>query len=201
MRTLFAPGCALNRYKPDSVEKIRQFLTRRGIIDGLFLTCCKEAQGSDEQMTIIVCCPGCSHKFEILYPNAAVVSLWKILAETDFPFPDYGGEKMSIHDSCRARQRYSAEMQESARELCRRMNIVLAEPARTRGATVCCGGCASDPEHRKEMARARAGEFPEKDVVVYCTGCARSFSITDKKPRHLLDLLFHETTQGLTLGK
>ncbi len=49
------------------------------------------------------------------------------------------------------------------------------------------------------MAYARAEEFPEKSVVVYCTGCARSFSITDKKPRHLLDLLFNEPTVGLTL--
>ena len=199
MKTLFAPGCALNRYKPGSIEKIRQFLLQRGLMDELFLTCCKESRGSDERMTIIVCCPGCSHQFKVLYPNAVIVSLWKILLDTDFPFPDYHGEKMSVHDSCRSRQRYSGEMQESARALCRKMNNALSEPAHSRETTVCCGGCASDPEDRKRMARARAGEFSEKNVVVYCTGCARSFSITDRSPRHLLDLLFQEPTQGLTL--
>ena len=182
MKTLFAPGCALSRYKPGSIEKIGQFLMQRGIIDALYTTCCKESPGSDECLTIIDCCPGCSHLFERLYPNAVIVSLWKVLADTDFPFPDYRGEKMSIHDSCHSRQRYSAEMQQSARALCQKMNIILAEPIRTRKNTVCCGGCAPDPGHRKKMAYARAEEFPEKSVVVYCTGCARSFSITDKKP-------------------
>ena len=79
------------------------------------------------------------------------------------------------------------------------MNITPVEPIHTRSHTVCCGGCASDPESRKKTALARAGEFPEKNVIVYCTGCARSFSITDKSPRHLLDLLFNEPTEGLTL--
>ena len=189
----------MSRYKPESIEKIRLFLMQRGIIDALHTTCCKESRGSDEHMTLVVCCPGCSHLFENLYPNADIISLWKVLSETDFPFPDYRGEKMSIHDSCHSRQRYSAEMQQSARTLCRKMNITLAEPIRTRSNTVCCGGCASDAESRKIMAHARAGEFPEKNIVVYCTGCARSFSVTDKRPRHLLDLLFNEPTEGLTL--
>ena len=100
----------MSRYKPGSIEKIGLFLMQRGIIDAFHTTCCKESRGSDERMTLIVCCPGCSHMFKSLYPKAAVVSLWKVLADTDFPFPDYRGEKMSIHDSCRARQRYSAEM-------------------------------------------------------------------------------------------
>ena len=47
------------------------------------------------------------------------------------------------------------------------------------------------------MAMRRAAEFSEKNVVVYCTGCTRSFSITDVAPRHLLDLLFEEPTEGL----
>ena len=199
MKTLFAPGCALYRYKPGSIEKIRQFLLQRGIIDEMDLTCCKECQASDERMKIIDCCPGCSHKFETLYPNAVVVSLWKVLIDTDFPFPDYHGEKMSIHDSCRSRQRYSSEMQNSARALCRKMNITLVEPAHTRETAVCCGGCSPDRESRIKTARARAEEFAERNVVVYCTGCARSFSTTDKAPRHLLDLLFSEPTEGLTL--
>ena len=199
MQALFAPGCALSRHRPASIDRVSRWMLREGIIDGLLTTCCKACRGSDERMTMIVCCPGCSHKFEALYPNASVVSLWKALLNTDFPFPDYGGEKMSIHDSCRARQRDSAEMQVSARELCRKMNIALVEPLHTREATVCCGGSAPDLVARKKMAQERAKAFSQEDVVVYCTGCTRSFSITGKRPRHLLDLLFGEPTQGLTL--
>ena len=199
MQALFVPGCALSRHRPASIDRVSRWMLREGIIDGLLTTCCKACRGSDERMTMIVCCPGCSHKFEALYPNASVVSLWKVLLNTDFPFPDYGGEKMSIHDSCRARQRDSAEMQASARELCRKMNIALVEPLQTRETTVCCGGSAPDLVARKKMAQERAKAFSQEDVVVYCTGCTRSFSITGKRPRHLLDLLFGEPTQGLTL--
>ena len=104
---------------------------------------------------------------------------------------------MSIHDSCHARQRNSGEMQDSARLLCRKMNIELVEPEHTRDEARCCGGSAADYETRKAMAMRRAAEFSEKNAVVYCTGCTRSFSITDVAPRHLLDLLFEEATEGL----
>ena len=104
---------------------------------------------------------------------------------------------MSIHDSCHARHRNSSEMQDSARLLCRKMNIELAEPEHTRDDAKCCGGSAGSYEARKAMAMRRAAEFSEKNVVVYCTGCTRSFSITDVAPRHLLDLLFEEPTEGL----
>lgn len=199
MRTLFAPGCALLQNRRASIDRMSAFLRREGLTDGRLTECCKKCQGSDERMTIVVCCPGCSRKFAARYPNASVVSLWKVLLDADFPFPDYRGEKMSIHDSCRARQRDSAEMQVSARELCRKMNIALVEPLHTREATVCCGGSAPDLVARKKMAQERAKAFSQEDVVVYCTGCTRSFSITGKRPRHLLDLLFGEPTQGLTL--
>ena len=197
MKTLFAPGCALNKYKPELISEITRFLTDASIIDGVYLTCCKSEETIEGDVTLIVCCPGCSHKFETRYPNACVLSLWKVLLDTDFPFPDYQGERMSIHDSCHARQRNSSEMQDSARLLCRKMNIELVEPENTRDEAGCCGGSAADDETRKAMAMRRAAEFSEKNVVVYCTGCTRSFSITDVAPRHLLDLLFGEATEGL----
>ena len=197
MKTVFAPGCALNKYKPELISEITRFLTDASIIDGVYLTCCKSEETIEGDVTLIVCCPGCSHKFETRYPNACVLPLWKVLLDTDFPFPDYQGERMSIHDSCHARQRNSSEMQDSERLLCRKMNIELVEPENTRDEAGCCGGSAADYETRKAMAMRRAAEFSEKNVVVYCTGCTRSFSITDVAPRHLLDLLFEEATEGL----
>ena len=35
MKTLFAPGCALNKYKPELISKITRFLTDASIIDGV----------------------------------------------------------------------------------------------------------------------------------------------------------------------
>ncbi|MBR5224319.1 MAG: (Fe-S)-binding protein [Clostridia bacterium] len=197
MKTLFAPGCALNQYKPELISKLSRFLKDASIIDDVTLTCCKSGQKIDEPVTLITCCPGCSHKFETQFPAAQVFSLWKALLSSDFCFPDYHGVRMSIHDSCHSRHRHSSEMQDSVRLLCSKMNIELVEPEHTRDDAGCCGGCTGDYETRKEMAARRAGEFPENQVVVYCTGCTRSFSITNVKPRHILDLLFSEPTEGL----
>lgn len=201
MKTLFAPGCALRTYKPHLIRRITEFLKEREIISGEYTICCKTPQRVEADTVMICCCPGCSHMFGTAFPGVKPVSLWRILPETDFPFPDYHGERMTIHDSCRARNRNSSEMQDAARALCRRMNIELTEPVRTRGDSVCCGGCASGYKARREMALKRAAELPEKNAVVYCTGCVRSLSLTDVRPRHLLDLLFREPTEGLTVKR
>lgn len=62
------------------------------------------------------------------------------------------------------------------------------------------GGCAKDHKTRVKMANQRAESFPLKDVVVYCTGCTRSFSVSSAHPHHMLDLLFNEPTEGLTIN-
>lgn len=198
MKTLFAPGCALRAYKPTLVSGIARFLSDRGLIDGIYTTCCKLEHTLTDETTLIICCPGCARMFERIGPHIKLVSLWSVLADTDFPFPDYHGRRMSIQDSCHARHRDSAEMQRTSRSLCERMGIEIVEPEYTRDRSRCCGGSAPDLATREAMARRRAAEFPEDDVVVYCTGCVRSLSITDVRPRHLLDLLFSETTEGLT---
>ena len=43
------------------------------------------------------------------------------------------------------------------------------------------------------------GQLPAKDVALYCTGCVRSFSVTEARPHHLFDLIFGQETEGLTL--
>ena len=198
MKTYFAPGCALRAYKPHLIARMAAYLAQAGLIDGVYETCCKEEQRFGEETLLIVCCPGCAHKFSA-FPNVRVVSLWKTLLETDFPLPDYGGRAMAIHDACHARQRHSAEMQDSARALCARMGLRLLEPEKTRDETPCCGGSAKSIPERKRMANERAASLPARDVVLYCTGCVRSFSVTPVRPHHLLDLLFEEETEGLTL--
>ncbi len=198
MRTLFAPGCALKEYKPKLVLRMTEFLVEAGIISGTYDQCCKLRQKIDEKTILIDCCPGCSHMFNSL-AQVRTISLWNVLLDTDFPFPSYHGQKMTIHDACHARGRYSSEMQASSRALCRKMDIELIELDHSRDGTVCCGGCAKDHDTRRHMAIRRAEALPIKDVVLYCTGCTRSFSITTACPHHLLDLVFAQPTEGLTL--
>ena len=158
MQALFVPGCALSRHRPASIDRMSRWMLREGIIDGLLTTCCKACRGSDERMTMIVCCPGCSHKFEALYPNASVVSLWKVLLNTDFSFRITVG-KRCLSTIPAVPGKGFCEMQASARELCRKMNIALVEPLHTRETAVCCGGSAPDLVTRKKMAQERAKAF------------------------------------------
>lgn len=198
MKKLFVPGCALKSYKPELIAKMTGFLQTRNIIDGVYNVCCKAGQPIKEDVLIIDCCPGCSHQFSAC-SNVKVVSLWKVLLNTDFPFPDYHGKEMTIHDACHARGRNSSEMQESVRKLCSKMNLSLIEPSLTKDETPCCGGCAKSIETKKKMAFNRCESLPLDDVVLYCTGCVRSFSVTKATPHHLLDLIYNEPTEGLTI--
>ena len=44
MKTLFAPGCALKKYKPELIDRMTRFLQERGLIDGLWDPCCKSGE-------------------------------------------------------------------------------------------------------------------------------------------------------------
>jgi len=117
------------------------------------------------------------------------------LEDDTFPFPDYGGRVMSIHDACPIRT--EARVHNAVRKLLQKMNIVLVEPAKTRSESVCCGDSyypnAPIDEIRGRM-RSRAQSMPCDDVVVYCVSCIKSMDIGGKKPHYLLDLLFGEDT-------
>lgn len=158
----------------------------------------KEQLSEPPKKASIDCCPGCSYQFSSR-PNVHVISVWKVLLNTDFPLLNYQGKEMTIHDACHARNRNSSEMQDSVRRLCKKMNISLIEPSLTKDKTPCCGGCSKTIEVRKQMAVKRAESLPNKEVVLYCTGCVRSFSVTSVQPHHMLDLIFNEATEGLTI--
>ncbi len=197
MKTIYAPGCGLIAYKPKLVEKLEYFLVKEGLIDGMHLTCCHFDPEAEEETVIVNNCPGCDRRFRNLYENVSTVPLWKVLADSDFPFPDYGGQTMSIHDACPVKG--VPEVHDSVRELCKKMNINIVEPEFNRENSHCCGGQNADVggpiEITREMANARAAEMPCEDVVVYCAGCANNLSLADGiKPRYLIDLLFEEET-------
>lgn len=73
-----------------------------------------------------------------LYEGISTVSLWEILAESKtFPFPNYNGMEMSIHDACPTRT--EERIHSSIRKLLEMMNIKITEPKYTLTKAVCCG--------------------------------------------------------------
>lgn len=195
MKQVYAPGCALKLYKPGLAEKTIRFLQQNDSVTE-HLLCCRHDPKLEKGMQVINTCPGCDRRYRELYDGLSTVSLWEVLAESQtFPFPDYGGEEMAVHDSCPTRT--EERVHSAVRVLLKRMNIKVFEPENTRTGATCCGdsfyGSLPTEQVRARM-RARAGEMPRENVAVYCLGCVRSMAIGGKKPRYILDLLFNEET-------
>jgi Fe-S oxidoreductase len=195
-KIVFAPGCALMLYKPELAKKLHLLLNEKfGELDELELCCRHDPQFGIETRVINVC-PGCDKRFANDYTNSSTLSLWEILAESDFfTFPDYSGHRMTILDACPTRDQ--ERVHTAIRKLLQRMNISLIEPEKTKTAGVCCGDSfygLIPVEKVKELMKKRSSEMPAEDVVVYCVSCIKSIYIGGKKPRYLVDLLFNENT-------
>lgn len=201
MKRFFAPGCALNIYKPHLADRLYTFLQEGLGPMGRLDHCCRNHPVLEEGTEVINTCPGCDRRYRENYAQASTISLWEVLAESDsFPFPDYQGQTMSIIDACPTRSQVRVHV--AIRRLLERMNIQLIEPERTGTRSTCCGDSfwgILPVEVVKDKMRERATEMPVEDVVVYCVSCSKSVFIGGKKPHYLVDLLFGEETEPQTL--
>jgi Fe-S oxidoreductase len=196
MKQVYAPGCAFVIYKPELTKKVLEFLNKNiGDIQE-HLICCRHEPHLESGTQVINTCAGCDRRFRELYEGMTTISLWEILAESkEFPFPDYHGMEMSIHDACPTRT--EERVHSAIRRLLERMNIKAIEPIHTRTRAVCCGDSyygILPVEQVKEQMKKRADEMQCEDVVVYCISCIKAMHIGGKKPRYIVDLLFGEET-------
>lgn len=202
MKRVFAPGCALLVYKPELGKKLLEFLDKDlGDIDE-HLICCHHDPKLPVGTQVINTCPGCDRRYRQLYEGITTVSLWEVLADSKtFPFPDYQGKEMAIHDACPTRDQ--ERVHNAIRTLLGRMNIKVVEPDKTRTKSICCGSnlYGTIPVAQvKEQMNKRAAEMPADDVVVYCVSCCKSMQIGEKKPRYMVDLLLGSATVPKAIG-
>jgi Fe-S oxidoreductase len=183
-------------YKPHLAEKMHRVLNRHlGVMD-VVSACCRNQPALPPGTRVINICPGCDRRFRENYTESTTVSVWEILAGSDFfPFPDYEGMPMSIMDACPTRDQ--PRVHAAVRILLERMNISLIEPMNTGAQSVCCGDrfYGEIPVDRvKKFMAQRASEMPAENVVVYCVSCVKSVHNGGRTPRYLVDLLFGEAT-------
>jgi hypothetical protein len=193
---LFAPGCALMLYKPVSALKLHSILEKNlGKMD-MLMTCCHHDPKLKKTTQIINVCPGCDKRFRCDYTNSSTISLWEILAESDFfSFPDYHHQSMTILDACPTRDQDKIHL--AIRKLLLKMNINLIEPEHTRTSSTCCGdsfyGVIPSDKVKDQMIK-KASELPLNDVAVYCVSCSKSMFVGGIQPYYIIDLLFSEKT-------
>ncbi|MDR1125115.1 MAG: (Fe-S)-binding protein [Deltaproteobacteria bacterium] len=199
----YNPGCALVLYKPHLGEKVLRHLNKHYQPTAPHGICCNYDPKLPQGSRVINTCPGCDRRFGNLYPGVSTTSLWEILAnDPGFPFPDYQGLTVSIHDACPVRG--NPKVHAAVRKLMDRMRIKVVEAEARGPKSICCGDSCYKPRQpaygpeeletiRKAML-ARARSMPCEEVAVYCVSCIKSMHIGGRKPRYLVDLLFGEST-------
>jgi len=195
--THFNPGCALSVYKPEMEHKLIQFLNENYAPLEMHNICCRFEPKLETGSKIVNICAGCDRRFRSLYDGVSTISLWEVLDDMDgFPYPDYKGMEISVHDPCPIREK--PEVHKAVRSLLKKMNINIIETPLHGTRSVCCGDdfYPSLPvEEVNERMKKRAATMPCDDVCVYCVSCIKSMHIGGKRPRHLVDLLMGETTE------
>lgn len=193
----FNAGCALNIYKPETQHRILQFLNTRFGQVTLHSVCCHHEPGIEPGSVIINVCAGCDRRFRSLYAGISTISLWEILDGMEgFPYPDYHGLTVSVHDPCPIR--IKPAVHQAVRSLLRKMHIEIIEAPASREHSVCCGDSfypALPVEKIYTKMRQRAEPMPCEEVCVYCVSCVKSMHVGGKTPRYLVDLLFNEPTE------
>ncbi len=196
MDLVFAPGCALQLYKPQLANRVSDFLHSQFGTVPVHNICCRFAPKLSDAR-IITICSGCDRRFRSLYEGITTVSLWEVLDECQtFPFPDYCGTKMSVQDACPTRTEQRVHL--AVRSLLKKMNVAVIEPEHTKSNAICCGDSffgALPVDELKAKMKQRASQMPCEDVVVYCVSCVKAMHIGNRSPHYLLDLLFGEPTE------
>lgn len=206
----YLPSCKFKAGFPDTSKKLQAFLSSEGVtITG----CCKPSQKMfAEGDTVLNNCCTCALITEEKSPFVTSKSLYEyLLDDPAFPWPDYGGERITVQDCWRARD-HRAE-QEAIRECLRRMNIVPVELAENfekaefdgtwrfapkimqeKFAPVAFGeinrtGIIPVPEEEWEQRmRDHVSQYTTDLVVCYCNACLAGVKLGGANGVHILEL-------------
>ncbi len=211
---VFFPGCQLAGSSPEYVERVYDYLQAKLGDVGLMLRCCGapadwagrkdlfESTLADWQNQhkalgapkLIVACSSCHQIFKTRLPNIKVLSLWTLLDEHGLPQSEIRNSKfeiLSVHDPCTTR--YESSIQDSVRNILRRLGYQVEELPLSRERTECCsyGGLMwlANRELAQAVVKRRIAASP-LDYVTYCAMCRDFFAASGKRTLHLLDLIY-----------
>ncbi|AFM24506.1 pyridine nucleotide-disulfide oxidoreductase/dicluster-binding protein [Desulfomonile tiedjei] len=212
-RFLFFPGCQLCASSPINVKRTYSYLAERltgGV--GLMLRCCgapadwagrkeefaRVVSGFEAQWLemgkpeLIVACSTCYSVFKAHLPHVKVQSLWETIDTLGLPdVPRMETFAVAVHDPCTSRHHDS--IQDSVRNILRRLGYEIHELPLSRNTTECCGFGGlmyfANRELAEKTVRRRISESPLQ-YLAYCAMCRDQFSFEGKPAWHLLDFIF-----------
>ncbi|MBQ8919556.1 MAG: hypothetical protein IJ056_05580 [Acidaminococcaceae bacterium] len=121
----YFPSCKFTQMKPETSEKIKNFMATAGV---RVVGCCRPGHKalSGWNDTAITVCETCSIIIGENRPAAKVISLYEFIDSlAEFPLPDYKGERITLQDCYRAKEK--AAEKAAIRSLLRKMNIKIVE--------------------------------------------------------------------------
>ncbi len=224
-RFLFFPGCQLVASAPEHVKSAYTLLTQKlsgGV--GFMSRCCGapadwsgrtelfQSTGEDflalwrelGSPQLILACSTCHEIFKTHFPDVPIISLWEMLDSLGLPasVKVEKREVVAVHDACTARHERS--MQESVRNILRRLGYDIEELPLSRDKTECCGYGGlmffANPGLARSHIRRRTEES-QRDYLAYCAMCRDYFAFTGKRTFHLLDLIFETSRDESALRK
>jgi hypothetical protein len=233
----YVAGCVFTKEEPELSAKIQDYLKQRFHIQ--IIRCCVPNYKIEEftadmpewlqpqwksiphykdftaDSTMVYICHNCSAIFQETMPEVKRLSLWELIfSDTEFPFPDYSHEKMTLQDCWRSYDNRSE--QDAVRTLLRKMNVDIVEQEENYEKTQFCGVSlyAPSPKRNLELAPKRYVENAEgkfiprtneeqqklmwehcknittDKVVAYCHYCVKGLKVGGKQAKHLASLLF-----------
>lgn len=213
---VFFPGCQLAGSSPEYVEAVYGYLQAKLGAVGLMLRCCgapadwagrtdlfgdalaefRHQHAALGAPQVVLACSSCYRVFQTSLPDVRIVSLWELYDRLGLPDglrarPGEGRPALSMHDPCSTRA--ETRLQDSARNLVRRLGYAIEELPLTRERTACCSYGGVQWLANRELARAgvrRRIAESEADYVTYCAMCRDFFAAQGKRTFHVLDLLY-----------
>jgi Fe-S oxidoreductase len=214
--SLFVPGCTLSIVSAPLVGVVYDWLTERGLVDGIMLKCCgkvlkssalpQEHEAYNGMLAatlvaqgvrrIITACPNCYLAYKKLVPNTEVLALSEVLLDEGLRLPSgFANVPTCVHDSCP--DRMHGTFAKSVRAI---LAGTLLEMEHTGAYSQCCGLgkmlAIANPELSIKLNKARRQEFAATGatrLVTYCANCTLAFQPTPDDPIHAwhyLELLF-----------
>lgn len=210
---VYFPSCNFTAASPAATEKIKAWM--RDHVGARIEGCCRagvKKLSPDE--TAVTICQSCSAIVREAGAPAQEISVFELLdADNEFPWPDLGGEAITLQDCWRAREKDA--LHEAARRILHKMNAKVVELPENRrnvqydgtfrmmpmreanlkiapkfyGANMEGHMTLCPPEEQQERLKAQAEMIATDRVACVCNLCLAGLTQGGAKAVHLMDLV------------
>lgn len=210
---VYYPSCNFTMASKEGSKKIKEYLKEKYCmrIEG----CCRPGNKAlTDQDTAVTICQSCAAIIRENVPKVNEISVWEILDDDkDFPWPDLKGEKITLQDCWRARDKRS--LQEAVRSIMKKMNIEIVELEENYEKAEFCGVFRYNPmretnikispnyfvnqmegklelqteEEQQKLMDDHCKLYTTERVVCYCNSCLRGVKQGGANGFHLMDLI------------